>query len=81
MLYNTFAINTIASNNTDNEYNIVLEDNNTITIPSNSNKTIYFHIKNTNKGTIKYGVGYNTTATIEVKVYNDYIDKVSDTID
>ena len=81
MLYNTFAINTIASNNTDNEYNIVLEDNNTITIPSNSNKTIYFHIKNTNKGTIKYGVGYNTTATIEVKVYNDSIDKVSDTID
>ena len=80
MLYNTFAVNTIASNINDNVYDIDINEDTIITIPKNTSKTIYFHIKNTNNGTIKYAVAYNTSSTIDIKVYNDSKDKVSDTI-
>ncbi len=80
MLYNTFAVNSIASNISDNVYDIDINDSSTITIPKNSSKTVYYHIKNTNKGSVKYGVGYNTNTIIEVKIYDDSKDKASDTI-
>lgn len=80
MLYSTFAINSYASSNND-IYNITLtEDNTTITVPSNSSKTVYYHINNTNKGNVKYGVGYTTSSNIEVLVYENSKDKVEDTI-
>ena len=68
MLYNTFAVSTIASNNESNVYNITIGEGTTITVPKGSSKTIYFHLKNTNNGSVKYALGYNTTANIEVKV-------------
>ena len=79
-LYNTFAVSTIASNNNDNVYNIIAGEGTTITVPKNSSKTIYFHLKNTNNGSVKYAVGYNTSTNIEVKVYEDSKDKVLDII-
>ena len=81
MLYNTFAVSTIASNNdSNNTYDILVGEGTTITVPKGSSKTIYFHLKNTNNGSVKYALGYNTTANIEVKVYEDSKDKVLDTI-
>ena len=80
MLYNTFAVSTIASNNESNVYNITIGEGTTITVPKGSSKTIYFHLKNTNNGSVKYALGYNTTANIEVKVYEDSKDKTSDII-
>ena len=80
-LYNTFAVSTIASNNdSNNTYDILVGEGTTITVPKGSSKTIYFHLKNTNNGIVKYALGYNTTANIEVKVYEDSKDKVSDII-
>ena len=79
MLYNTFAINTYITSNND-IYTIELtEDNNTVTVPSNSSKTVYYHIKNPNKGNVKYGVGYTSTNT-EVLIYEDSKDNASDII-
>ena len=81
MLYNTFAVSTIASNNDNNNtYDILVGEGTTITVPKGSSKTIYFHLKNTNNGSVKYALGYNTTSNIEVKVYEDSKDKVLDTI-
>ena len=80
MLYNTFAVSTIASNNESNVYNITIGEGTTITVPKGSSKTIYFHLKNTNNGSVKYAVGYDTSTNIEVKVYEDSKDKVSDII-
>ena len=80
MLYNTFAVSTIASKSEDNIYDIIAGEGTTITVPKDSSKTIYFHLKNTNNSSVKYALGYNTTANIEVKVYEDSKDKVLDTI-
>ena len=80
MLYNTFAVSTIASNDSNNIYDIVIGEGTTITVPKGSSKTVYFHLKNTNNGSVKYAVGYNTSTNIEVKVYEDSKDKVLDTI-
>ena len=79
-LYNTFAVSTIASNNSENVYDIDINEDTTINVPKNSSKTIYYHIKNTNRAAVKYGVGYNTNTNIEVKVYEDSKDKVLDII-
>ena len=80
-LYNTFAVSTIASSNDNNNtYDILVGEGTTITVPKSSSKTIYFHLKNTNKAAVKYGVGYNTNSNIEVKVYEDSKDKVLDII-
>ena len=80
MLYNTFAVSTIASKSEDNIYDIIAGEGTTITVPKGNSKTIYFHLKNTNNGSVKYALGYNTTANIEVKVYEDSKDKTSDII-
>ena len=76
LLYNTFAINTIV-NNDNNIYTINLTNgNNTINVPSKSSKIVYYKINNTNNGTVKYGIGYNSN-NIVVKVYEDSKDPVT----
>ena len=76
LLYNTFAINTIV-NNDNNIYTINLTNgNNTINVPSKSSKIVYYKINNTNSGTVKYGVGYNSNNII-VKAYEDSKDPVT----
>ena len=75
LLYNTFAINNMTNDN--NIYTINLTNgNNTINVPSKSSKIVYYKINNTNNGTVKYGVGYNSNNII-VKVYEDSKDSVT----
>ena len=45
MLYNTFAVSTIASKSEDNIYDIIAGEGTTITVPKGNSKTIYFHLK------------------------------------
>ena len=81
MLYNTFATsNTIVSN--DDVYDITLTGTNTVNIPKKSSKIVYYQICNTNKGKVKYGVGYTIdNSEIKVKVYYDSIDPETGIID
>ena len=75
LLYNTFAINN--TTNANNTYTINLTNgNNTIDVPSKSSKIVYYKINNTNSGTVKYGIGYNSSNII-VKVYEDSKDPVT----
>ena len=55
-------------------------DGTTVTVPAGSTKTVYYKLTNTNKGTVKYGVGYSGT-NITVKYYTDTIDPVTGTVD
>ena len=74
LLYTTFAINSYVDNSNTDSYTITLtEDNNTITVPANSDKMIFYQIKNNNDGNVRYGVGY-TSNGVDVKVYDDSID-------
>lgn len=69
VLYQTFAISSNISGDSDN-YTVTLNNNSTITVPANGHKTVYFKIRNNNKGTVQYGVGYKGT-NITVKAYAD----------
>ncbi len=69
VLYQTFAISSNISGGSDN-YTVTLNNNSTVSVPANGHKTVYFKIRNNNKGTVKYGVGYKGT-NITVKVYAD----------
>ena len=69
VLYQTFAISSNISGGSDN-YTVTLNNNSTITVPANGHKTVYFKIRNNNKGTVQYGVGYKGT-NITVKAYAD----------
>lgn len=69
VLYQTFAISNNISGGSDN-YTVTLNNNSTITVPANGHKTVYFKIRNNNKGTVQYGVGYKGT-NITVKAYAD----------
>lgn len=73
-LYGTFASNSTVVGSADT-YTITLTDErNTLTVPANSSKTVIYQVTNTNKGTVKYGVGYSGD-NITVKVYSDSQDK------
>ena len=69
VLYQTFAISSNISGGSDN-YTVTLNNNSIVTVPANGNKTVYFKIRNNNKGTVQYGVGYKGT-NITVKAYAD----------
>lgn len=69
VLYQTFAISSNISGGSDN-YTVTLNNNSIVTVPANGHKTVYFKIRNNNKGTVKYGVGYKGT-NITVKVYSN----------
>lgn len=69
VLYQTFAISSNISGGSDN-YTVTLNNNSIVSVPANGYKTVYFKIRNNNKGTVKYGVGYKGT-NITVKVYSN----------
>lgn len=78
-LYNTFATEETSLN--DNVYNITLTGNNDeINVPARSSKIIYYKVCNTNKGKVKYGVGYKSDNII-VKEYWDSTDPTTNIID
>lgn len=74
-LYQTFALSGVITT-TDNEYNFSIIDENTIEVPAKKSKTIYYKTTNTNKGKVKYGIGY-TGSNIKVKYFADTIDPVT----
>lgn len=76
LLYNTFAISSYVSDNSDTYTINLTNGNNTIDVPSKSSKIVYYKINNTNSGTVKYGIGYNSSNII-VKVYEDSKDPVT----
>ena len=81
MLYNTLATSSTTTSN-DDVYDITLTGTNTVNIPKKSSKTVYYQICNTNKGKVKYGVGYRVdNSEIKVKVYYDSIDPETGIID
>ena len=76
LLYNTFAISSYVSDNSDTYTINLTNGNNTIDVPSKSSKIVYYKINNTNSGTVNYGIGYNSSNII-VKVYEDSKDPVT----
>ena len=79
-LYQTFALSGDITKDTSGYYNVTITDGTTVTVPAGSTKTVYYKLTNTNKGTVKYGVGYSGT-NITVKYYTDTIDPVTGTVD
>lgn len=79
-LYQTFALSGDITKDTSGYYNVTVNDGTTINVPANSSKTVYYKLTNTNKGTVKYGVGYSGS-NITVKYYHDTQDPVTGTVD
>ena len=79
-LYQTFALSGDITKDTSGYYNVTITDGTTVTVPAGSTKTVYYKLTNTNKGIVKYGVGYSGT-NITVKYYNDTQDPVTGTVD
>ena len=79
-LYQTFALSGDITKDTSGYYNVTVSSGTTVNVPANSSKTVYYKLTNTNKGTVKYGVGYSGT-NITVKYYTDTIDPVTGTVD
>ena len=79
-LYQTFALSGDITKDTSGYYNVTVTDGTTVTVPAGSTKTVYYKLTNTNKGIVKYGVGYSGT-NITVKYYSDTQDPVTGTVD
>ena len=68
-LYQTYAISSSVTGDNDN-YTVNLNGNTSVVVPANGNKTVYYKIRNTNNGTVRYGIGYKSVNAV-VKVYFD----------
>ena len=79
-LYQTFALSGDITKDINGYYNVTVTDGTTVTVPAGSTKTVYYKLTNTNKGIVKYGIGYSGT-NITVKYYNDTQDPVTGTVD
>lgn len=79
-LYQTFALSGDITKDTSGYYNVTITDGTTVTVPAGSTKTVYYKLTNTNKGIVKYGIGYSGT-NITVKYYTDTTDPVTGTVD
>lgn len=79
-LYQTFALSGDITKDTSGYYNVTVSSGTTVNVPANSSKTVYYKLTNTNKGTVKYGVGYSGS-NITVKYYHDTQDPVTGTVD
>lgn len=78
-LYQTFALSGDITKDTSGYHNVTITDGTTVTVPAGSTKTVYYKLTNTNKGIVKYGIGYSGT-NITVKYYNDTQDPVTGTV-
>ena len=79
-LYQTFALSGDITKDTNGYYNVTVTDGTTVTVPADGTKTVYYKLTNTNKGIVKYGIGYSGT-NITVKYYTDTTDPVTGTVD
>jgi len=67
--------------NDENTYDILLNDStDTVSVPAKSSKTVYYQFSNTNKGTVKYHIGY-TSNNVIAKVWWDTEDPIFGTIE
>ena len=80
VLYQTFALGGDITKDSSGYYNVTVTDGTTVTVPAGSSKTVYYKLTNTNKGTVKYGVGYGGT-NITAKYYTDTQDPVTGTVE
>lgn len=78
LVYGTLAVNDFG--NGEVYYFNLGEGGTTVTVEANSYKTVFYKIRNTNSGTVKYGISYTNQDNIEVLVYNDSPDEVTGTI-
>lgn len=78
-LYQTLATSSTTSEEND-IYVIDVDGNTSIELPARTSKKVYYKVKNTNKGVVKYGVGYSGT-DVEAKVYEDTKDAETGLID
>ena len=67
LLYQTLATSSTTSEEND-IYVIDVDGNTSIELLARTSKKVYYKVKNTNKGVVKYGVGYSGT-DVEAKVY------------
>ena len=81
-MYRSYATSTgLSLGNEENTYDILLTDStNTVEVPAKSSKTVYYQFSNTNKGTVKYHLGY-TSDNVIAKVWWDTEDPISGTIE
>ena len=79
-LYQTFALSGDITKDASGYHNVTITDGTTVTVPADGTKTVYYKLTNTNKGIVKYGIGYSGT-NITVKYYTDTTDPVTGTVD
>ena len=80
-LYQTYALSNYIGSTTDTGIDVYVNDDSYVSISANSSSSVYYMLTNTNPGTVKYGVAYETTSGITVKVYSTSKDLPSGTIE
>ena len=80
-LYQTYALSNYIGTVTDTGIDVYINDDSYVSIPANGSSNVYYMLTNTNPGTVKYGVAYQTTSGVTVKVYDTSEDPATGTIE
>ena len=80
-LYQTYALSNYIGTVTDTGIDVYINDDSYASIPANGSSNVYYMLTNTNPGTVKYGVAYQTTSGVTVKVYDTSEDPATGTIE
>ena len=80
-LYQTYALSNYIGTETDTGIDVYINDDSYVSIPANGSSNVYYILTNTNPGTVKYGVAYQTTSGVTVKVYDTSEDPATGTIE
>ena len=80
-LYQTYALSNYIGDDTDTGIDVYINDDSYASIPANGSSNVYYILTNTNPGTVKYGVAYQTTSGVTVKVYDTSEDPATGTIE
>ena len=80
-LYQTYALSNYIGAETDTGIDVYINDDSYASIPANGSSNVYYMLTNTNPGTVKYGVAYQTTSGVTVKVYDTSEDPATGTIE
>ena len=80
-LYQTYALSNYIGADTDTGIDVYINDDSYVSIPANGSSNVYYMLTNTNPGTVKYGVAYQTTSGVTVKVYDTSEDPATGTIE
>ena len=80
-LYQTYALSNYIGAETDTGIDVYINDDSYVSIPAKGSGNVYYMLTNTNPGTVKYGVAYQTTSGVTVKVYDTSEDPATGTIE